>query len=1089
MRFLPNGVIAAAVIVTGSLILGAPVSAASPAPGWAMSVAAQPSNFQPSDTSDEYLVTVVNVGGVSASEETVTLHDPLPAGVTTSGTPEAGGWTCSEGAGQTSVTCSHAAEVQPLEATRVLTIPVTVSPNIMGQTPRNEVTVEGGTTANLPVASAAIENKVTSAPPAFGVETFSFGAWETDGDTDTQAGDHPNAVTASFHVNSVAFQTPEHGPDSPVNNVKNIVVDLPVGLIGNPLATTRCPESLLINHETENESNCPASSQIGTILVNIEGRPFKKAVAVYNLLPEQGYPAEIGFNFDDQPIVMLASLLSGPTPQIQVTIPGVPTVAVFLGATLTLFGNPAEHDGAGDTTAAFFTNPTQCSSEPLEAKIAVDSWEDPNEWVSKESTVYPKIDGCGLLPFGPTLTAQPEIPQAGAPSGYGVDLKVPQGDDRYPDLATSAIRDVTVNFPEGVSISPSAANGLAGCQAQGPEGINIGSGVLNDEGQDTQDPEATELGAGHPGGNTSPYDDALYHTAPGHCPTASTIGTVEITTPLLSTPLLGHMYLAQPTCGGAAQPPCTLASATDGELYGVYLEAAGSGAIIKLKGTIAANSSSGSLTATFDENPQLPFSELKVGVDGGPRAPLANPQGCATYTTSTDLIPWGAPETSELISPSGFAIDQGCAAHGFTPSFTAGTTSSQAGAYSPFTLTFARQDGEQDLHSIEQTLPPGLLAKLAGVPQCGNTEASAGTCPQSSEIGTVTVGAGPGSDPYYVQGHIYLTGPYNNGPFGEVVEIPAVAGPFNLGTVVVRGSIRINPTTAQATIVSDPFPSILDGIPLQVKTVNVMLNRAGFTFNPTSCTSQKVTGAISSTEGATAGVSSPFTAVNCATLPFKPSFTASTAGQASKAGGASLTVKIASKGGPGTSGEEANIRSVKVDLPKQLPSRLTTLQKACTEAQFNANPAGCPKESDVGTATAHTPVLANPLIGPAYLVSHGNEAFPDLEIVLQGEGITLVLDGNTLIKKGITSSTFKTVPDAPISSFELKLPTGKYSILGTNLPASAHYNLCGQTLNMPTAITGQNGAEIHDTTKIAVSGCTKKKKASKKKPKKRAKKR
>jgi hypothetical protein len=253
--------------------------------------------------------------------------------------------------------------------------------------------------------------------------------------------------------------------------------------------------------------------------------------------------------------------------------------------------------------------------------------------------------------------------------------------------------------------------------------------------------------------------------------------------------------------------------------------------------------------------------------------------------------------------------------------------------------------------------------------------------------------------------------------------------------------------------------------------VNVIVDRPGFIFNPTNCEPLKVAGTLASTQGAAASVSSPFEAANCAALPFKPRFTIATAGKASKADGVSLDVRVSSKGGPQPGGGEANIRSVKVDLPKQLPSRLTTLQKACLAKVFEADPADCPKESDVGTATASTPVLAHPLSGPAFLVSHGGAAFPDLEIVLQGEGIQLILDGSTSIKKGVTSSTFRTVPDAPVSSFELKLPAGRYSVLGANLPAKANFSLCGQSLVAPTAITGQNGAVINQNTKLAVNGC------------------
>jgi hypothetical protein len=326
---------------------------------------------------------------------------------------------------------------------------------------------------------------------------------------------------------------------------------------------------------------------------------------------------------------------------------------------------------------------------------------------------------------------------------------------------------------------------------------------------------------------------------------------------------------------------------------------------------------------------------------------------------------------------------------------------------------------------------------------------------------------------------VYLAGPYKGAPFSLSIVVPAQAGPFELGTVVVRAALFIDRHDSHITVVSDPLPTILQGIPLRIRQVTVDLDRPGFMLTPTSCAPMSVNATITSTQGVSATASSHFQVTNCANLPFKPVLTASTTGRASKPNGASLDVKIASGVGM------ANIASVKVDLPKQLPSRLTTLQKACLAAVFDANPASCPAASNVGTATAVTPVLGQPLSGPAYLVSHGGAAFPDLEIVLQGENVTLILDGNTQIKKGITSSTFKAIPDAPIKSFELKLPTGKYSALGTNLSQSAKYNLCGQTLAMPTVLTAQNGASIKQTTKIAVTGCPKAKKATKKKTKKK----
>jgi hypothetical protein len=411
-------------------------------------------------------------------------------------------------------------------------------------------------------------------------------------------------------------------------------------------------------------------------------------------------------------------------------------------------------------------------------------------------------------------------------------------------------------------------------------------------------------------------------------------------------------------------------------------------------------------------------------------------------------------------------------ARAFKPSFTAGTSNDQAGSYSPFTLALSRSDSEQEFEDLETTLPPGLLAKLAGVRLCGNTEADTGSCPAESQIGTVTATAGVGPDPVSVPGSVYLTGPYNGGPFGESVEIPAIAGPFNLDEnnepVVVRGSIRINPTTGQATVLSDPFPTKLRGIPLHERAVSVTLNRPEFAFNPTNCQRLQTNATITSTTAATANVSSPFEAANCANLPFTPKLTASTGHQASKADGENLNVTVTSTGVG-----QANIAKVFLTIPKILPTRLTTLQKACPAAVFEANPAACDEGSVIGTATIHTPILGSPLSGPAYLVSHGGAAFPDVEFVLQGEGVEIVLDGKTDIKNGVTYSRFESTPDAPFTSFETELPAGPHSILTANNDIVPDYDLCGQNITIPTEITGQNGALIKQTTKVTVTGCPK----------------
>src|SRR5271165_179923 len=363
-------------------------------------------------------------------------------------------------------------------------------------------------------------------------------------------------------------------------------------------------------------------------------------------------------------------------------------------------------------------------------------------------------------------------------------------------------------------------------------------------------------------------------------------------------------------------------------------------------------------------------------------------------------------------------------------------------------------------------LPPGVAGMLSSVALCGEPQASEGTCGPESEVGQAIESAGLGPEPYIESGgKVYITGPYDGAPFGLSIVTPAIAGPFNLGTVVVRSRIYIDPETAALTIVSDPLPTQLKGIPLQLKRIQVLVDRPNFEFNPTNCSPMEITGQVSGDGGTVAPVSSHFQVSNCAALPFTPVLTASTAGQASKEDGASFNVKITSAGFG-----QADIAKVDLTLPEALPSRLSTIQKACVAAVFESNPAACSPESVIGTATIHTPVLRSPLVGPAYLVSHGSAQFPDVEFVLQGEGITLILDGKTQIKGGITYSRFESAPDAPFTSFETQLPAGPHSALTAFLPKTP-YDLCGTKLQMPTEITAQNGAFISQSTQIAVTGC------------------
>ena len=550
-------------------------------------------------------------------------------------------------------------------------------------------------------------------------------------------------------------------------------------------------------------------------------------------------------------------------------------------------------------------------------------------------------------------------------------------------------------------------------------------------------------------------------------------------------PLQGRVYLAQPECGGEGQPECSPAYAEgrggpsgEGKLFGLYLEAEGDGVVVKIPGYVTANPLTGQLQATFRENPQFPFSELALHLHGGPRRRSPTRRPAAATPLPQRSGSWAGQEVTGE-APS-FKIDWD--GHGgacpaslpFGPSFLAGTIASTAGGFSPVSVTVSRQDREQDISAITVHTPPGVAAILAQVPLCGEAQANAGSCGEASLVGHTHVAVGPGSNPYWVEGKVYLTGPYNGAPFGLSIVTPAKAGPFNLGNVIVRAALHIDPNTAAVTAVSNPLPQIIDGVPLRIQTVNVTLDRPNFTFNPTNCSQQSITATITSTQGASASVSSPFAAAGCAKLPFKPSFKLSTQGKTSRVNGASLVVKIAQKPG------EANMHKVHLAFPKSLPARLSTLRGACTEAQFAANPSGCPAGSVIGTGTAVTPVLSAPLSGPAYLVSHGGAAYPDVVFVLQGGGVTIDLTGATDIKKGIAYSTFETVPDAPVSSFEAVLPEGPHAVFGANLPGKAKGSFCGRAPTVATTMEGQNGAVLVQSVKATVTACPRHKTTGKK---------
>jgi hypothetical protein len=1061
---------ACAIGATGGSALGAV-----PGPGLTLDSFASPTNFSTAASAecvagelncDMYRVTVTNAGSQPTSAPIV-LGDILPEDVTVKSVQLF--WSGREnldlngkeenpfcgGKGLSSpVRCEFPLELAP-DARLEMYVSVTVNPGAVSGQP-NILSVSGG---GAPALSSTTADVISDRPPPFGASVFSSYIAGADGQPDSQAGDHPYELTTRIDMQNELRRAPESEfLATSTEDVKDVVVDLPLGFLGSALASAKCTFAQLDSKGAELGYSCPSDTQVGHILTRPESGLDENS-PIFNMVPEHGQAAEFGFqdSANNVHVIDTSVVASAAGYVLRATTRDIPQVKLT-NITVTFYGDPAakERERTGNeviTPAAMFTNPSDCSGEPLVTTLYMDSWQHPGSvnadgspnvqgpgWASSTSQ-SPAVTGCNMLRFSPeAFTLKPETTAADTPTGADFELKIPQS--QAPEtLATPPLATASVTLPPGLTVDPSAANGLQAC---------------------------SEAQVGWLGGSATNFTPA----APT-CPDASKVGSVELSSPLIDGTLHGSVYIA------------TQYENPFGSLVAGYIviDDPRTGVIVKIAGNLTPNPQTGQITGVFQENPQLPFSDLKLHFFGGPRGVLATPEGCGTYTTTSNLEPWSAPDSGPNATPSdSFQVNTGCVS-GFAPAFTAGTLNPQAGAFSPFTLSFSRQDSEEAPAGLTVSLPTGLLGKIAGVGECsdaqiaaaavnsGAAEQSSPSCPASSQLGSVQTGAGPGPSPFFVSGKAYLTGPYKGAPYGVAVIVPALAGPFDLGTVVIRQALFIDPNDAHVTDVSDPFPTILKGIPLRIKRVDVTLDRPGFTFNPTSCEPKAVNATVTSIGGVHAAVSSRFQAAGCATLPFKPSFSVSTAGHASKASGASLDVKVTSKGGPQPGGGEANIRSVKVALPKQLPSRLTTLQKACLAAVFEANPASCPKESDVGTATARTPVLANLLTGPAYLVSHGGAAFPDLEIVLQGEGIKLVLDGHTDIKKGITTSTFNTVPDAPISSFELNLPTGPFSVLSAYVAGSDHYNFCGQSLSLPTTITAQNGAVVTQTTKLGVTGC------------------
>ena len=850
-----------------------------------------------------------------------------------------------------------------------------------------------------------------------------------------QSGGHPFIGVTDFQVNTTASGEPD-------GTVKNVRVDIPPGLISDPQAVPHCSDSAL------STDSCPNATQLG--IVELEaweslgpiGQQVYVGTSVYNLSPEaghcSGYVSDYAFNTPGGRIDICGQIRSTSDDGLYFTISS-PQSPELIRSTLIFWGVPGDtgHDpqrgwscgvlsvslapcnppasGASHPEGTpFLSNPSACLPAGQDSTLNLDSYAGDHA-TATSTTPVPAI-GCASVPFAPSVTVTPQSTVSDLPTAVDVDVHVPQNEDPA-GQATANLKDARVTLPPGMTLNPSAANGLAACA---PAQFGQGS------------------------------------DAPPTCPTASQVGTVEIDTPLLASPLTGSVFVG---CDGAS--PATPCPATNALAY-LYLYLSGQGVTQKLLGTVTADARTGQLTTTFLDQPQVPFTDLKLHLNGGPAAPVANPLSCGTATTTSSLTPYsGNPSVSASSSFTvGSTATGGCLQPiPFAPGLSVTPATSQAGAFdSPLKFTITRPDQQQYLGRMTLALPPGLVGIISRVPLCPAAPAQAGSCPPASRIGAATVVAGSGPQPISQVGRVYLTGAYAGAPFGLSIVVPAVAGPFNLGTVVTRAALQIDKTDAHVTIVSDPLPQVVGGIPLRIRRIDVAIDRAGFMVNPTSCSSSAVDASLVSTLGSTAVAMSPFGATGCAALRFAPRVRIGLAdrGQTTSGKHPTLTATVTSTLG------QANIRSTQVTLPLSLALDPKNASHVCSVSASQKD--ACPPRTIVGSATVDTPVLSKPLAGKVYLVQgirigpQGQtiRTLPALLITLRGQ-VAIDLRAQTAVDShNRLVTTFASVPDAPITRFTLNITGGRHGIL----VVTGHANLCRRA-QVARAIVGSQSGVTH----------------------------
>jgi hypothetical protein len=1097
---LAIGVLTALCMLASAAVTPAGAETGHPSPRWDIVTRVAPTNLRPGGKG-QVVGVLLNLGDaplIATTLNPIVITDALPPGLKAIGPME--GY-ASKGANESAakgqdffkecsavpvLSCKYVGSLDPFIAMEFV-VPVEANGATTGET--NEVKVEGG---NAAPKSARRAIKVSTEEVPFGVESYELAPEEEDGSPDVQAGSHPFQLTTTIELNqSLARDTfleklekpPKEYPTSP-QLLRNLTTTLPQGLVANAKSSVipQCSPVAFAVLRFGNSNECPASTAVGAAVVTFKEPHFfpqyTATVPVFNLTPERGEPARFGFVYEKVPVVLDTSLKTGGGYAVQVKLENTSQAAEVLSSVVTIWGVPGDERHANargweclgggyyvegleprpkcpattPNPPPYLILPTTTCSKALESSASVESWTQSAFGPEVPISGAESLQGCERLPFEPTISAQPDQKEASTPTGLNVEVNVPQTTTlATTGLAEADIASTSVMLPEEMISNAGAADGLVPCGVAGAGFENAdGSAIAQD----------TDTGATL----TAETQAQFFTPAAAACPDAAKVGTVSIKTPLLDNELKGYVYFGLQNTNPFASPLVLYLIAEDPE----------SGVRVKLAGEVEIDQATGQLTSHFRNTPPVPFETLDLHLTNGPRATQSTPAYCnRAYTTTATFVPSTGEASKE--GSSSFALTpnadgQPCPSPGqqlpFAPGMETTSSNTQAGGFTAFSLTVRKPDGDQPLRTVGVTMPPGLAAILASVTPCPEPQAANDQCGADSLIGHSTASSGLGSDPVTLGGDVYLTGPYKGAPFGLLAVTHAIAGPFNLGDVPVRSTININPYTAAVTVTSDPLPQFVKGVPSQIKVLNVTIDRAGFEFNPTNCTPKTVTGTLGGYGGAAAPVASGYAVANCASLPFTPKLTASAGGHGSKLNGVGFNVTLTSAGLG-----QAGIEKVFLTIPKILPSRLTTIQKACSDKVFEANPATCDEGSLIGKATIHTPVFKNPLTGPAYLVSHGNAAFPDVEFVLQGEGVTIILDGKTDIKKGVTYSRFESSPDAPFTSFETNLPAGPHSALTINTEEGKNYEICSKKVTLPTVLTGQNGVVINQTNKVAITGC------------------